>query len=294
MRILGIIGHPVAHSYSPVVHNAALKAVGLEQEFVYLPFDIPPENLRLAVEAFKVLGIKGVSVTMPHKETVIPFLDELDDQAKAVQAVNVIVNDDHKLIGYNTDGIGFTRSLKEDAGVDPAGKKVFILGAGGAAKSICAALASTGAKEIVVANRTLKRAEAIEEMIRKLGMGTKIILYEFPNPHVDKTDDLKEQIRSAEIIINTTSVGLYPPDQSLLTGYQDMLHQDQLVADVIYTRETLLLKQAKKKGCPTLSGAGMLVYQGVEAFRMWTGVDAPVEIMREVLEEQLKRVDKNH
>ncbi|MGI6629234.1 MAG: shikimate dehydrogenase [Bacillota bacterium] len=287
MRILGIFGHPVSHSLSPKMHNAALEAVGLEKEFIYLKFDILPHDLKTAINALKVLNAKGVNITIPYKEAVIPFLDGLDMSAQAVNGVNVIVNDNGRLIGYNTDGIGFIRSLKEESGVNPQGKKVLVLGAGGAAKSVCAALAAAGTREIVIVNRTIERAESAGEIVRKIGC--KVRTYDFSRK---KFNDLTEEISSSSIIINTTSVGLYPPDQSLLTDFQDFLHQDQVVADIIYLpKETLLLKQAKRKGCVTLSGAGMLIYQGAEAFRLWTGLDAPVDIMKKVLEEELKNVD---
>lgn len=285
MRILGVFGHPISHSLSPKMQNAALKALGLENEFVYLAFDIIHNDLGKALEALIVLGAKGVNVTIPYKEAVIPYLDELDTYAEAIQAVNVIVHDQGKLIGYNTDGIGFIRSLQDDAGVDPQGKKILVLGAGGAAKAICVALAKALPQEIVIVNRTIERAESIGEKVSKLG--AKVRSYDFSHHSLNI---LQEEINKSEIIINTTSVGLYPPDQSLLTDFQEMLHTQQLVADIIYDpKETLLLKQAKRKGCRTLSGAGMLVYQGAEAFCLWTGRDAPVEVMRKVLEKQLNQ-----
>lgn len=284
MRLLGIFGHPISHSLSPKMQNAAIKAAGLEKEYVFLPFDIFPEDVASAVESLRVLGVKGVNVTIPHKEGVIPYLDELDAQAEAVQAVNVIVNENKRLIGYNTDGIGFIRSLKEDAGIEPRGKKVLVLGAGGAAKSVSAALASAGAKDLVIVNRTIKRAQSIGEIARKIGANARA--FDF------SSEGVKKEIAAAHIIVNTTSVGLYPPNQSLLTDYLEYLNQDQLVSDIIYhPQETLLLKQARMRGCDTLSGAGMLIYQGAEAFRLWTGVEAPVHEMRKALEEELKTVD---
>lgn len=287
MRILGIFGHPITHSLSPKMQNAALKAAGLEREFIYLAFNIVPNDLEKALEALKVLGAKGVNVTIPHKEAVIPYLDELDAHAEAVQAVNVIVHDQGKLIGYNTDGVGFIRSLKEDAGIGPKGKKILVLGAGGAAKAVSIALASAGAGKIAIVNRTMERALSLAE---KLSVwGEKPLTYDFSDKYLD---NLKEEIIKSEIIVNTTSVGLYPPELSLLTDFQELIHPGQLVADIIYNpKETLLLKQAKRKGCKILSGSGMLVYQGAEAFRLWTGLDAPVKIMRKVLEDELKKVD---
>ncbi|MEL7566382.1 MAG: shikimate dehydrogenase, partial [Dehalobacterium sp.] len=281
MRLLGIFGHPISHSLSPKMQNAAIRAAGLEKKYVYVPFDVFPEGVASAVKSLRILGARGVNVTIPHKEEVIPYLDELDTQAQAVQAVNVIVNENKRLVGYNTDGIGFIRSLKDDAGIDPKEKKVLVLGAGGAAKSVSAALAAAGAKDLVIVNRTITRAQSIVEIVR--GFGGKAQAFDF------SSEGLKGEIADAHIIINTTSVGLYPPDQSLLTDYMDCLHKGQLISDIIYhPRETLLLKQAKMRGCHTLSGAGMLVYQGAEAFRLWTGVEAPVDEMRKVLEEELK------
>ncbi len=168
MRLLGVFGHPITHSLSPKMHNAALKAAGLEREYVYLPFDIPDPDLASAVNALRVLNAKGANVTIPHKEAVIPFVDELDFLAKTVGAVNVIVNHEGRLTGHNTDGIGFIRSLKEDAGVEPKDKKILVLGAGGAAKAVCAALAVAGVKEIFIVNRTINRAQMIEDMVKRL------------------------------------------------------------------------------------------------------------------------------
>lgn len=268
------------------MQNAAIKAAGLEGKYVFLPFDIAAEDIGTAVGALRVLGAKGVNVTIPHKEAVIPFLDQLDAQAEAAHAVNVIVNQDGRLIGHNTDGIGFIRSLKEDAGTEAKGRKVLVLGAGGAAKAVCAALAKAGVKEVVLVNRTREKAQSVLEVVKKMGAAGEA--YDFSSP------GLKEEIADAPIIVNTSSVGLYPPNQSLLSDYQDCLHKDQLVCDIIYhPRETLLLQQAKSKGCRTLSGAGMLLYQGAEAFRLWTGVEAPVAEMRKVLEEALKIVDSS-
>ncbi|MCR6546761.1 shikimate dehydrogenase [Dehalobacterium formicoaceticum] len=284
MQLLGIFGHPITHSLSPDMQNAALQETGLDQKYVYLPFDILPKHLEAAVASLPVLGARGVNITLPHKEKVLPLLDDLDPQALAIGAVNTVLHENGRLKGYNTDGLGFIRSLREEGQCDPYGKTILLLGAGGAARAIAAAMILQGAKEIMILNRTLPRAEPIQEMIQNMG-GTSSI-YDF------SPEDLTEKIQSAQIIINTTSVGLYPPDQSLLAEYLDGLHGGQLVADIIYhPQETLLLKQAKEKGCATLSGLGMLIYQGAEAFRLWTGVEAPVWAMRASLEKKLKKID---
>jgi shikimate dehydrogenase len=281
VRLLGVFGHPIAHSLSPYMQNAALKETGLDKKYVYLPFDILPEDLKSAVESLRVLNARGVNITLPYKERVSPLLDDLDTYAEKIKSVNVIVQENGKLKGYNTDGSGFIRSLIEEGHCDPRGKTIFLLGAGGAARAIAAALVLQGAKEIMILNRTLNRAKHIQEMIYSMG-GTSSV-YDYSQR------DLTERIYSAQIIINTTSVGLYPPNQSLLSEYLDVLHKDQLVADIIYhPQETLLLKQAKEKGCATLSGLGMLIYQGAEAFRLWTGTEAPIQVMKAVLEKKLK------
>jgi len=280
VQLLGIFGHPIAHSLSPKMHQAALQATGLASEYVYLPFDVVSQDLSLAVGALRALHARGVNVTIPHKEAVIPLLDQLDCQAGAIGAVNVIVNDRGWLTGYNTDGIGFIRALKEEGGVDPGGKKILVFGAGGAARAVCAALATSGSAEILVVNRTIDRAESVAEMVKSLGTQAAALPF--------SSGKLREEVEKADIIVNTTSVGLYPAGESLLTAYQGCLKRRHLVCDIIYhPRETLMLSQAKTYGCSTLSGMGMLLFQGVEAFKLWTGVEAPVEVMRKALEENL-------
>lgn len=283
MKALGIFGHPISHSFSPDMHNAGLKAVGLENKYVYMPFDITPENLSDAINSIKVLDFRGLNITIPHKEEVISFLDEVDHQARLIGAVNVIVNDGGKLTGYNTDGIGFLRSMTEETGITPEGKKILILGAGGASRAVAAALASGGAEEIIIANRSKEKALSVADMVKQMHTPVRVINI--------SGQEMKEVIKEVHIIVNTTSVGMHPNiEDSPITEYASLLHRGQLVCDIIYNPvQTLLLKQAKEQGCKIMNGLGMLLYQGVEAFKLWTSVEAPVEVMGQVLEQKLRK-----
>lgn len=280
MKILGIFGHPISHSLSAIMHKAAFEAVGLDKEYIYLPFDIHPDKLAQAVEGIRVLNFRGVNITIPHKEEVVVYLDEVDQQARLIGAVNVIKNDKGTLIGYNTDGWGFIKSLEEEAGLSPQNMKVVVLGAGGACRAVSASLAAEGVKEIVIINRTKNRAQSVAQMVKQ---------YKIPVKSMDFSDkEVQQTICDAEIIVNTTSVGMPPNTASPLEHYISCLHKGQLVCDIIYNPiETTLLKDAREKGCRILAGLGMLLYQGVKAFNIWTGTDAPVEVMRKALWEKL-------
>lgn len=282
MMLLGLFGHPVAHSFSPEMHTAALRATGLDRKFAYIPFDIASDNLGVALQALKVFKARGVNVTIPYKEAVIPFLDELDSQARLIGAVNVIVNQGGRLVGFNTDATGFLRSLLAKSGIEPRDKKALVLGAGGASRAVSAALVLAGVREVAVANRDVGRAMAISGMVESMGVAARTLNLSYR--------DLAA-VRDAHIIVNTTPLGMTgaPPfPLELLASY---LGPGQLVCDIVYNPwETGLLQEAKARGCYTLAGGGMLLYQGVEAFQIWTGREAPVEVMREVLEDKLRQL----
>ena len=243
-----------------------------------MAFDIELEKLTSVVEAFRIMNVRGFNLTMPHKNAMCALCDSLSPAAEIIGAVNTVVNDNGLLTGYTTDGIGYMRGLKED-GYDIIGKKMTLLGAGGAATSIFVQAALDGVSEISIFNRRSpfwKRAEQIVEMLKE-HTNCKISLYDYEDPNI-----LKREISESVILTNGTSVGMAPNiEQSLITD-TSVFHKDLIVSDVIYNpRETLLLRQAKEAGCKTQNGLYMLLYQGAEAFKLWTGQDMPVEIVKE-------------
>src|SRR3989338_1816716 len=210
MNILGIIGYPIEHTLSPLMHNIAIKHLGLD--YIYLPFEVKKENIAIAVGGLKGLGIKGINVTIPHKESVIPYLDALDDNAKFIGAVNTIKLEDDKLKGYNTDGLGFLKSLKIDAQENAKGKNIIILGAGGAARAIAVQMALEDAKSIIIANRTVERGKELAKYISsKLKAQSSKLLSAISL----KDSLLVEYLREADIIINATSIGMKETDTPL-------------------------------------------------------------------------------
>ncbi|HMK44563.1 MAG TPA: shikimate dehydrogenase [Dissulfurispiraceae bacterium] len=267
-RIAALFGHPVAHSKSPRMHNAAFREFGMDCR--YVAFDVDPGQLAAAVAAVRALGLLGVNLTIPHKEAVLSMLDEVDAEVQFIGAVNTIVNRQGRLIGYNTDGRGFMRSLKE-AGVDVAGKRVLILGAGGAARAVAAYIVREAAS-VVVANRTRGRAG---QLVGDLNQIRSIVT----------TAELSEAgqeafLKDIHLVINATSLGLKESDPLPLDV--DALTADQVVCDLIY-HPTAFLQKAAARGARVLDGSGMLLWQGVLAFELWTGRDAPVNVMRRAL-----------
>lgn len=275
-QLTGLLGCPVSHSISPMMHNEAFKQLNLD--YVYLAFDIAVENLPSVVEGFRAMNVRGYNLTMPHKNAMCALCDSLSPAAKIIGAVNTVVNDNGHLTGYTTDGTGYMRALKED-GHDIIGKKMTLLGAGGAATSIFVQAALDGVSEISIFNRRSPFWERAEKIIDMLTERTncKIKLYDYSDPNV-----LKREISESVILTNGTSVGMAPNiEQSLITD-TSVFRSDLIVSDVIYNpRETLLLKQAKEAGCKTQNGLYMLLYQGAEAFKLWTGQDMPVDIVKE-------------
>ncbi|MDD4873619.1 MAG: shikimate dehydrogenase [Dehalococcoidales bacterium] len=270
-RICGLIGNPVEHSLSPAMHNAAFRKTGLD--YMYLPFKVTENNLSGAIHGVRSLNFKGLNVTIPHKVAIIPFLDELEPMAEKIGAVNTIVNDNGYLKGYNTDAGGFIRSLTEK-GIDPGGKNIVILGAGGASRAVSFTLAEQGA-DIVILNRRQEMSWA-EEL-------TQNILRFFKSSIKAKElndANLKSVLKSADILVNATSVGMSPNiDQTLITG--KLIRPQIVVFDIIYNPiKTRLLAEAEKAGARTIGGLNMLVWQGALSFKLWTGVEAPVDIMK--------------
>jgi shikimate dehydrogenase len=281
-KVCALIGYPVDHSLSPIIQNASFRHLGLD--YVYVAFNVQPEELKGAILGVKSLGIYGLNVTMPHKISIIQYLDELDVDAKRAGSVNTILNLNGKLIGYTTDGIGALNALKY-AGVDPSGKKIVILGAGGASRSISFALAKW-ACEIVVLNRTLEKAMMlVNDVKRALGAETNIRASQFND------ENLRMEIENADILINATSIGM-KPKESETPVKREFLRRDLVVFDIVYDPlETRLLREAKIIGAKTIDGLSMLIHQGAVSFEIWTGFKAPIEVMRKAA---LKKIMKEN
>jgi shikimate dehydrogenase len=280
-RLCGIIGDPIEHTMSPVMHNAVFRQMGID--YLYVPFKVKQEELAKAIDGMKALNIRGLNVTIPHKVAVIPFLDKLDHLAKKIGAVNTIVNDDGVLTGYNTDGAGFLQALLEK-GIEPRGKNTIILGAGGASRAISFSLADRGAN-LVILNRRLELDWA-EELARKI---SQTFTKEVEALELNKKN-LARVLDRANIVVNATSMGMTPNiDETPVTS--DLLKPDLTVFDIVYNPiKTRLLREAEAAGARAISGLDMLVGQGALAFEKWTGVKAPIELMRE---EAVKALEKH-
>ena len=277
--MLGLIGTPVAHSKSPAMYNHCFQKFGLD--WAYLAFDIPAERAGEAVAAIRTLGMRGANVTMPCKNAVIPFLDELTPAARAIQAVNTIVNEDGVLVGHNTDGCGYTQNLRRN-GIEVEGKKIVLLGGGGAASAIAIQAALEGAAEIAVFNLRDTFWPRVEQ-------GLKAIAQAAPGCAISLRDledraALKAAIDRCDILSNATRVGMAPyEDQSNITD-GSWYRPDLVVTDVVYAPpETKMLREARAAGCKTCDGLGMLLCQGAEAFRLYSGLEMPVEEIRALL-----------
>ena len=279
-RLCGVIGDPVEHTMSPVMHNAAFRQLGLD--YLYVPFKVKQGELAKAIEGVRALNIRGLNVTIPHKVAVIQFLDEVDNLAGRIGAVNTIVNDGGVLRGYNTDGAGFLQALLERR-IEPKGKNIAILGAGGAARAISFSLTDRGA-HLIILNRLLELDWA-KELASRI---SQIFTTEVEALELNR-ENLAGVLGKANILVNATSVGMTPNiDETPVTS--DLLKAELIVFDIVYNPiKTRLLREAEAAGAKTISGIDMLVWQGALAFEKWTGVKAPVELMRKevvkVLEE---------
>jgi shikimate dehydrogenase len=269
--ICGLIGDPIEHSMSPAMHNAAFRKTGLD--YIYVPFRVTGNNLPGAISGLRSLNFRGLNVTIPHKVAVIPFLDELEPMAEKIGAVNTIVNNNGFLKGYNTDAGGFIKTLTEK-GIDPAGKNILILGAGGASKAVSFTLAELGANIIILNRRQdMRWAEELSQNILRF--------FKTSAKAMELNDmNLKDILKSADILVNATSVGMSPDiDRTLVT--KELIRPETIVFDVIYNPvKTKLLAEAEKAGAVTIGGLNMLVWQGALSFKLWTGVEAPVDIMK--------------
>jgi shikimate dehydrogenase len=271
--VVGIIGDPVGHSRSPAMHNAAFAALGLD--WVYVPFPVAAADVGAAVAAVRALGLAGLNVTVPHKEAVIPHLDRLTPLARRVGAVNTVVNQNGRLLGENTDVHGFAATLRAQR-IRLRGRHAIVIGAGGAARAVLAALAEAGAARVTIANRTAARARALAGLVRG------------PRRAVVPLDALRDPtlLGDAALVVNTTSLGLHgaalPPIAHAATPARC------LFADLVYGTETAFVRDARRAQRPTCDGSEMLLHQGARAFTLWTGRRAPLTVMRAVLSDQSK------
>lgn len=268
---IAIFGDPVEHTLSPAIHNAAFESLGLN--LVYSAFHVRPSDLKAAVASIRALGFAGANITIPHKEKVMRFLDVVDRHAREIGAVNTVVNKKGRLTGYNTDGAGYILSLREETGFVVRGKKVVILGAGGASRAIFRALLDAGPATVVISNRTPKRAEGLAKEFGKLFKRTEIRTVPF------EKGSLGAEARDADLVVNTTSLGM--TGQGRLDFPVASLPKGSVVSDIVYRPLlTDLLKKARSRGLKTHDGLSMLVRQGAIGFELWTGKKAPVKLMK--------------
>ena len=268
---IALFGYPLSHSISPAFQQAALDSLSIEASYTARP--TPPEGLAPEVERLRADDHLGANVTIPHKELIRQYLDGLDPWAETVGAVNTIVKKDGRLVGHNTDGYGFLRSLEERGGFSPEGKSVLLLGAGGAARAAVFALAESGAGTVLIANRTAERGSALAQDIRGRSLEVDSILLA----------EAREAARRVDLIVNATSMGMEPgPNAGLSPLDSADISPHALVYDMVYTpQQTPLMKAALQAGAKVLGGLWMLVYQGAAAFEMWTSREAPVDLMYE-------------
>ena len=270
--VFGIIGDPVEHSLSPGMHNAAFDSVGLDH--IYVPFNVKTEELEDAINGARAMGIRGLNITIPHKTEIIKYLDYLDIAAGLIGAVNTIEFGENGAVGHNTDGIVAIMAIEEVTLVKE--KKIMVLGAGGAARAISFQLLLSEAENLVISNRTIEKAQELkDDLVEKLDQ--EVII-------TDLGSDLKKELEDTDILINTTPIGMYPNINHKPLVTADMMHKELIVNDIVYNPlKTGLIMEAEKAGAKTISGIKMLMYQGIESFRIWTGIEPPIEIFQNAL-----------
>jgi shikimate dehydrogenase len=277
-QVCGVVGDPIEHSLSPIMHNAAFKELGLD--YVFLAFRVRVGEVENALGGVRGLNIRGLNVTMPHKSEVIKYLDEVDSTAKLLNSVNTILNREGKLSGFSTDGVGALEALRKNK-VKLRGKKMLLLGGGGAAKAIAFAAAKE-VGELVVLNRTPERTKLLSETLNK-AFHRNVFVKSLT------ADAVQQNLRDTDILVNATSVGMHPGSNRSLVAPQ-WLKPDLVVMDIVYSPlETRLARDAKAAGAQVISGVEMLIYQGAASFEIWTGQPAPVDVMRKVVWEELSR-----
>lgn len=269
-RVVGVFGYPVKHSASPAMHNAAFEALGLD--WAYVPFEVAPENIGAALAGVRALGLAGVNITVPLKEMVPSYMDELTERAQLLGAINTVTNRDGHLLGDSTDGPGFLAALSHEGFHGDAAFKAVVLGAGGSARAVIHALLGAGAS-VTVANRNVMRARELANALAGYGSINTIELTE---------QSIGATLEGARLLVNTTSVGMHPNEREMPPVPSEALHPGLFVSDLIYNPyETRLLERARKKGCLVQNGVEMLVRQGALAFGQWTGItEPPVDVMR--------------
>jgi shikimate dehydrogenase len=276
---IAILGNPIAHTLSPLMHNYFFQTLGLD--YIYIPLKVEEKELGSAVQGLWSLGFLGANITIPFKERIMDFLVEISEEARLIGAVNTIARNSHGFRGENTDGRGFLRFLQAEQDWHPLGKQALILGAGGSARALGTVLALEGITKITIVNRTISKARIIaENIVSQIGTPVEVVSWE------DK--ELKKAVYHADIIINTTPLGMNPNREEKPPLNTQWLEGGQLVVDLIYNPlTTLFLSQAKSRGCETLNGLGMLIHQGALSFEYWTGQKPPLEGVRELLERAL-------
>lgn len=278
-KLLGIFGNPLSFTMSPLMHNTAFEQMGLN--YLYIPFEVREEDFAATIHALKYFNFAGCNVTSPYKTRVIDYLDEIDERAGIIGAVNTVSLKDGKLKGFNTDGWGFVESLRFEKNVQPKGARFIVLGSGGAARAIVMTLAFEEADTVYIANRTYKKAlELAEEVNRVRRCAVPMEL---------NSDEIEKRLGETDVIINTTKVGMFP-DTDKTPVVIKKVHERLVACDIIYNPvQTRFLKSMAELGCETVTGIGMLVNQGAEAFRIWTGETPPREQLYSLIEETLKQ-----
>jgi shikimate dehydrogenase len=272
-ELVGVLGYPVAENPTCVMQEAAFAALGLNWR--YLTMEVQPENLAEAMRGVRALGMRGINLTIPHKVAVMSLLDDIAPDAKVIGAVNTVYREGDRLIGTNTDGKGFLRGLRDEAHIDPKGKRVAVLGAGGAARAITFELAFAGARELTVINRSVERSQRLAEALRK-DTSAAVHFVSWSSTYVVPNE--------IDILVNATSIGLYPAVDALPDVSLDQARSDLFVCDVIPNPpDTRLMQLARARGLRTLNGLSMLVHQGTIGFELWTGQTAPEAVMKEAL-----------
>lgn len=273
-NIVGLIGHPVEHSFSPPMHNAAFDA--LNMDYAYVAFDVNPNDLKSAIEGAESLNIKGFNVTIPHKVDVMQYLDELDEVARLIGAVNTI--DFKNLKGYNTDGIGAVKAIEEVTSIK--NKNVIVAGAGGASRAISFYIVKYGAESLTILNRNEAKAESLASDVSDSGLIGEVAS--------DSINAIGNYMESADVLIDTTPLGMHPNINDEPIVKADMMDEDLVVFDAVYNpNETVLIKEAIKANAKPVYGIKMLLYQGAESFKIWTGKTAPVDVMEKALRNTL-------
>lgn len=272
-ELVGVLGYPVAENPTGVMQEAAFAALGLQWR--YLTMEVRPQDLPAAIAGVRALGFRGINLTIPHKVAVMALLDAISPDAELIGAVNTVRREGDRLIGENTDGKGFLRGLREGAGLDPKGKRVVVLGAGGAARAITVELALAGASALTIVNRSLDRGQALsDDLVVRTGVHARFVPWDRPYPVEADVD----------VLVNATSIGLFPDVDGLPPVDLSAARSDLLVCDVIPNPpETRFIRAAQARGLKTLTGLPMLVYQGAIGFKMWTGQAAPESVMTAAL-----------